>query len=207
MKHAWLMTGIGICGSAALASAAESTRYRINGVEMRVDYAHGTDASRLIARHMAARPRAADQSPARWFRQGSWQQIASIEGHLSTVLQVRGQGADTEAIRSTIDVRRPVHRPTAPPLWLPPTTELTSEVETLEPDASRQWLARSTWTATAAQTWLRLSARMQGWSVAEVAPESLQLQKGAERLRVDVIPTDGSRERGSTTVITQWSAL
>lgn len=206
MNRAVLMTGLGICAPFAVATSADSTSYRINGVEVCVDYARGTDASRLIARHLASSPKSADRSPAQWTRRGNWREMASVEGHLSTVLQVRGDGAGTEAIRSTLDLRRTVRHPIGPPLWLPPATEITSSVETLGSDASSQWLARSSWTPAATRTWLRLAARMQGWSVSEPGLQSLQLQRGSARLRVDVFALDGFRARGTSTLITQWIA-
>jgi hypothetical protein len=112
-----------------------------------------------------------------------------------------------EAIRSELDVERSPVTPSAPPFWLPPSTTLLSAVEFRRPSASKQWIARSLWSASSLRTWMQLSARLGGWSTRD--PEghgTVVLERGGKRLGLTVLPDPGAAARGSVALLTEWPA-
>jgi hypothetical protein len=179
--------------------AAEPMRLRVGGVEMQARHARGAEAIEMIRAHLASHPLAVDGTPARWTAQSGWRVLASREGGISRVLQVRGEGDDTEAVLSTLDPRQPRRDPPRAPLWLPPGTRVTGQVEALDAAPSRQWIARSTWSTSGLRRWLDLAMRGQGWE-----GEGLELRsRGSERLHVVVLPAPPGA-KGSVAVITTW---
>ena len=205
MKHQALfpLASLAACFDAR---AAEQLLFWQNGVEVQAVYARGTEAPALITKHLAATQRAADGTPAAWTSHDDWRVLAGVEGTVSRVLQVRGEGDALEAISSELDTRRPVRPHTPPPLWLPPASLVTSDVQFSRPSASRQWVSRSAWSIASTASWLRLSARIQGWAVEpRSAPFSLLLSRQRERLGVVLLPRDGGPS-GSIAVLTSWSS-
>lgn len=196
-----------LLGLAAIpGTAAERLRYRFNGLDVDATYARGPEASALVTQFLELAPRSPGGGASAWTTQGSWRQIASLDGRASRVLQVRGEGAGLEAIASTLDTRQEPHREGAAPLWLPPASMLTSQVEFLHPSASTQWVFRSPWHPEALTSWLRLSARLRGWRAGVASSRDLQLSRAAERLMVTVMPRDPVDARGSVVVMTTWRA-
>lgn len=188
------------------ACAAEQLHFWQNGVEVHAAYARGAEASGLIAKHLATAQLAADGTPSAWTSHEAWRVLAGVDGSVSRVLQVRGEGEDLEAISSELDTRRAVRPPTSPPLWLPPAAIVTSEVQFPAPTPSRQWVSRSAWSVASTASWLRISARIQGWAIEpRGSPFALLLSRGQERLGVVLLPRDGGAN-GSIAVLTSWGS-
>jgi hypothetical protein len=191
------------CAVHAAASGAEHLRYRINGLEVAVQYARGADAERLVAKHLAQGSDLPRGGPANWTTQGRWRQLASVEANVSRVLQVRGSGAGTEAILSSLDLRRDPARSMPVPLWLPPSSAVVNEVQMLDGTPAQQWTVRSAWRRAPLGSWLSAAARMQGWTARERTPEGLQLQRGSELLQVTLLPAPEDRT-ASVAIFTRW---
>lgn len=202
---AWLVLLLAACSS--MSRSAEALRYRLNGLEVEATYARGVEARSLVARFVESLPiQDAERAPG-WVVNGSWRQIGRIEGSISHVLQVRGEGQGFEAITSALDTSQlPSPEPRAP-FGLPPVSTLASQVQFLRPTASSQWVYRSAWRPRAIAAWLRLSAGVRGWHVDAPGGDSeLQLSRLDERVAVQVLPEERSRGGGSVVVMTAWRA-
>ena len=186
----------------------ERLRYRYNGLDVQATYARGVEATRLVGTFIETTPRGLGRNPGSWRTQGSWRQLAVIDEGISRVLQVRGEGEALEAIASALDTTQLPHREDPAPLWLPPASVLTSEVQFLRPTASTQWVFRSAWNPESLATWLRMSARVRGWTLASSGSrDDLHLTRAAERLRVHLLPQSSAPLSGSVIVMTRWGAL
>jgi hypothetical protein len=187
------------------ARCVEVLEYRLNGVEIKAVYGRGTEARGLVDRFVAASPLGADGAPARWATHEGWRLMNALDGTISRVLQVRGEGSRLEAISSELDARRVPRRPLPAPLWLPPSTVITTAIEMKTPSPSRQWVARSPWSARGLTGWLRVAARLAGWSeVPSGMPSQLLLQRADEQVGIAVLPGKGGGDRGSVAVLTSW---
>jgi hypothetical protein len=194
---------IACLAASGCAQATETLHFWQNGLEIHASYAQGAEAAGLITATLAARRSAA--SSAAWTLQDGWRVLSGVDGGVSRVLQVRGEGDALEAISSELDTRRAPRPRASPPIWLPPASVITSDVEFLQP-ASRQWIARTAWSASSVASWLRLSARILGWEVeASSAPFAVQLKRQHQRLGVVLLPHSKDAS-GSIVVLTRWSS-
>lgn len=185
---------------------AEALRYRLNGLEVEATYARGPEAQGLVASFIEALPR--DGSPARpgWTTHGSWRQIGLVEGRISRVLQVRGEGAELEAVTSALDTEQSPHPERPAPLGSPPASVLTTRLQFLHPTASLQWVYRSAWQVQSVATWLRLAAGVRGWNVeTSPTPGDLRMSRRGDRLQVQVLP-EARSSGGSIVVMTSWNS-
>jgi hypothetical protein len=191
-------------GFTARAFPVEHLRFRVNGVLVSVERATGSDAHRLVSRDLDARRVAPEGLPAQWATRAGWRELASLRDHRSQVLQLRGDGADLEALRSTIDLRDPVIPPDNPPLALPPGTTVQNDIEELSPNPSHQWLVRSRWSPSSLHAWMRFAARVRGWSVEKGDASTLHFVRAHQRLLVVLIPGDVRSPQGSSALLTSW---
>jgi len=184
--------------------AGEQLRYRYNGLLVDATVARGEEGRSLVTRFLALAPRDEHRRPLAWETQGPWRQVSVMDGSWSRVLQVRGEGEDLEVISSTLDTRQSPQPDARPPLWLPPGSVQTSQIQFVMPTRSEQWIYRTTWQAEALAQWLRMSARLRGWDLETAAGAAeLHFRRDGQHLNVTIVPP--SREaRGAGVVMTAW---